>query len=195
MLFHYIKVCAGLFKKSSGSPLPKGRGRGWGFTGGGLLLLSTTTAPAQTLTLPDLIAQTLATSATAQQVKAAREGGYWAYRAYQASYRPQLALAGTVPNFNRAIIPVVQPDGTTEFQSVRYNNSLLAANLTQNIGLTGGQVVVGSQVQRFDDFARSEKRYNNQPFTLGFTQPLGYFNALRWGRRIAPLLYQESQRQ
>jgi outer membrane protein TolC len=160
-----------------------------------LLLLVTLETPAQTLTLPALIAQTQATAAPAQQARAAREGGYWAYRAYQASYRPQLGLAGTVPNFNRAIIPVVQPDGTTEFQSVRYNNSLLALNLTQNIGLTGGQVVVGSQVQRFDDFARSEKRYNNQPFTLGLTQPLGYFNALRWDRRIAPLLYQESQRQ
>jgi outer membrane protein TolC len=147
------------------------------------------------LTLPALIQQTLAGSAASQQARAAREGGYWAYRAYQTSYRPQLALQGVVPSFNRAIIPVVQPDGTTSFQSVRYNNSLLAVNLTQNIGLTGGQVIVGSQVQRFDDFIRTEKRYNNQPFTLGLTQPLGYFNSLKWGRRIAPLLYQESQRQ
>jgi outer membrane protein TolC len=159
-----------------------------------LLLAIALKAPAQTLTLPSLIDQTLATAAPALQARAAREGGYWAHRAYQASYRPQLALAGTVPNFNRAIIPVVQPDGTTEFQSVRYNNSLLALNLSQNIGLTGGQVVIGSQVQRFDDFARTEKRYNNQPFTLGLTQPLGYFNALKWDRRIAPLLYQETQR-
>jgi len=147
------------------------------------------------LTLPALIQHTLATSAAGQQARAAREGGYWAYRAYQASYRPQLGLAGTVPNFNRAIIPVVQPDGTTEFQSVRYNNSLLALNLSQNIGLTGGQVVIGSQVQRFDDFIRTQKRYNTQPFTLGLTQPLGYFNPLKWDRRVAPLLYQESQRQ
>jgi len=147
------------------------------------------------LTLPALIEQTLASSAPAVQARAAREGGYWAYRAYQAGYRPQLALQGVVPSFNRAIIPVVQPDGTTAFQSVRYNNSLLAVNLTQNIGLTGGQVVVGSQVQRFDDFIRTEKRYNNQPFTLGLSQPLGYFNSLKWDRRIAPLRYQESQRQ
>jgi outer membrane protein TolC len=152
-------------------------------------------AQAPALTLPALIQHTLAGSAAGQQALAAREGGYWSYRAYLASYRPQLGLAGTVPNFNRAIIPVVQPDGTTEFQSVRYNNSLLALNLTQNIGLTGGQVVLGSQVQRFDDFIRTQKRYNTQPFTLGFTQPLGYFNALKWDRRIAPLLYQESQRQ
>jgi outer membrane protein TolC len=158
-------------------------------------LLTALHAPAQTLTLPALIEQTLATSAASLQARAAREGGYWAYRAYQANYRPQLTLAGTVPNFSHVITPVVQPDGTTEFQSVRINNSLLGLGLSQNIGATGGQVVIGSQVQRFDDFARNEKRYNNQPFTLGLTQPLGYFNALKWSRRIAPLLYQESQRQ
>ncbi|NML66329.1 TolC family protein [Hymenobacter sp. RP-2-7] len=179
---------------ASGSPPPQGRGRGWGYTLG-LLLLVTFNTTAQTLTLPGLIEQTLATSAASVQARAAREAGYWSYRAYQASYRPQLGLSGTVPNFNRAILPVVQPDGTTAFQTVRYNNSLLAVGLTQNIGLTGGQVVVGSQLQRFDDFIRTEKRYNNQPFTLGLTQPIGYFNLLKWARRIEPLRYQESQRQ
>jgi outer membrane protein TolC len=147
------------------------------------------------LTLPALIQQTLAGSATAVQARAAREGGYWAYRAYQAGYRPQLAMQGVVPNFSRGIEPVKQNDGTTSFRAVRYNYSQLGVNLTQNIGLTGGQVVVGSQVQRFDDFIRTEKRYNNQPFTLGLTQPLGYFNGLKWDRRLAPLRYQESQRQ
>ena len=195
MLSYCIKFFAdGCCYKSSGSPLPKGRGWGWGFTAG-LLLLLATTAPAQTLTLPALIEQTLATSATSLQARAAREGGYWAYRAYQASYRPQLALQGVVPSFNRTIAAAPQPDGTISFESVRSNNSLLAVNLTQNIGFTGGQVVIGSQVQRFDDFIRTNKNYNNQPFTLGLTQPLGYFNALKWSRRIAPLLYQESQRQ
>jgi len=167
----------------------------WGLLGTWLGLTPAVAQEAPALTLPALIQHTLATAAPGQQARAAREGGYWAYRAYQASYRPQLGLQGVVPSFNRAIIPVVQPDGTTAFQSVRYNNSLLALNLTQNIGLTGGQVVVGSQVQRFDDFIRTEKRYNNQPFTLGLSQPLGYFNALKWARRIEPLLYQESQRQ
>ncbi|WP_198173012.1 TolC family protein [Hymenobacter ginkgonis] len=137
----------------------------------------------------------MATSAAGIQARAAREGGYWSYRTYQATYRPQLALAGTVPNFSRAITPVVQPDGTTAFQAVRINNSNLGLTLTQNIGLTGAQVVVGSQVQRFDDFNREERRYNNQPFNLGLTQPLGYFNGLKWARRIEPLLYQENQRQ
>ena len=171
------------------------RNRGWNFVFIYIFILINIKAPAQTLTLPTLIQQTLATAAPSLQARAAREGGYWAYRAYQASYRPQLALAGTVPNFNRLITPVVQPDGTTAFQAVRYNNSLLGVTMTQNIGLTGGQVVVGSQVQRFDNFNGNTKQYNNQPFNLSLAQPLGYFNGLKWSHRIEPLLHQESQRQ
>ncbi|WP_055562338.1 TolC family protein [Hymenobacter sp. AT01-02] len=66
--------------------------------------------------------------------------------------------------------------------------------MSQNIGLTGGQVFVASEVQRFDDFNGQLKRYNNQPVAIGLTQPLGRFNSLKWDRRIEPLRYQESQR-
>ena len=147
------------------------------------------------LTLPEAIAQTLAHSAIGQQAATTRETCYWAWRGYQATYRPQLGLAGTLPNFSRAIAPVVQPDGTTRFQSIRINSSDVGLTLSQNIALTGGQVFVGSVMQRFDDFNGNLRRYNNQPFALGLTQPLGQFNALRWARRIEPLRYQESQRQ
>jgi outer membrane protein TolC len=150
---------------------------------------------ARGLTLDEVIAQALNNSAVGQQAYTTRETSYWAWRGYQANFRPQLGLQGTLPNFSRAISPVVQPDGTISFQSVRINNSDLGLTMSQNIGLTGGQVFVGSVVQRFDDFNGQLRRYNNQPFTLGLTQPLGQFNSLRWARRIEPLRYQESQRQ
>ena len=151
--------------------------------------------PGARLALGQIIALALDQSAVGRQAFTSRETSYWAWRGYQANYRPQLGLQGTLPNFSRAIAPVVQPDGTTSFQSVRINSSDLGLNVSQNIGLTGGQVFVGSQVQRFDDFNGQLRRYNNQPFTLGLTQPLGQFNALRWARRIEPLRYEESQRQ
>ncbi|MBF9236063.1 TolC family protein [Hymenobacter sp. BT683] len=161
-----------------------------------LVKLPALAQPATTgLTLEGVIALALNQSAVGQQAYTTRETSYWAWRGYQANYRPQLGLQGTLPNFSRAIAPVVQPDGTTSFQSVRINNSDLGLTMTQNIGLTGGQVFVGSVVQRFDDFNGQLRRYNNQPFTLGLTQPLGQFNSLRWARRIEPLRYQESQRQ
>ncbi|WP_156126164.1 hypothetical protein [Hymenobacter sp. DG25B] len=43
---------------------------------------------------------------------------------------------------------MVQPDGTTAFRAVRFNNSNLAATLTQNIGFTGGQIMIASEMQR-----------------------------------------------
>ena len=162
-----------------------------------LLVLLQLPASAQTaaLTLAEVVAQAINHSAAGQQAVTTRETNYWAWRGYQATYRPQLGLTGTVPNFNRVITPVVQPDGTTSFESVRINNSELGLTLSQNLGLTGGQMYFGSVVQRFDDFNGGQRRYNNQPFTIGITQPLGQFNGLRWARRIEPLRFQESQRQ
>ena len=150
--------------------------------------------PAPAGTLPEAIAQALAHSAAGQQALTNRATGYWARRGYQATYRPQLGLAGTLPNFSRVITPVVQPDGTTDFRAVRINSSNLALTLSQNIGWSGAQVFVGAEVQRFDDFNGGLRRYNNQPFTVGVVQPLGQFNGLKWARAIEPLRYQESLR-
>ena len=184
----------------SGSPSPRERGLGGEVNRPRrlhlllLLLLLQFTAAAQTLTLPAAIAQALDHSAAGQQAITNRETGYWAWRGFQANYRPQLGLQGNLPNFSRVITPVVQPDGTTDFRAVRINNSNLALSLSQNIGWSGAQVFVGAEVQRFDDFNGNLRRYNNQPFTLGIAQPLGQFNGLKWARAIEPLRYQESTR-
>ncbi|RYU80233.1 TolC family protein [Hymenobacter persicinus] len=162
----------------------------------GLLLTLTGPASAQSaIELQDVIGLALGQSAVARQATTAREVSHWQYRAYQANYRPQLALQGVVPNFSRVISPVVQPDGTIDFRAVRINNANLGLTLTQAIGLTGGQVSVSSAVQRFDDFNRSARLYNNQPVGIGLAQPIGRFNGLRWARRLEPLRYEEAGRQ
>ena len=146
------------------------------------------------LTLPETIARAQEQSVAGQQAGTERELGYWQWRSYQTNCRPQLALAGALPGYSRVVTPVVQPDGTTDFRSVRINNSNVGLTLAQNVAATGGQVYIGSEMQRFDDFNGRLRRYNNQPLTLGFVQPLGQFNGLAWARRIEPLRYQESQR-
>lgn len=151
--------------------------------------------PTPTLSLSAVIEAALAQSAVARQARTNREISYWQFRRYQADYRPQVALQGTLPNFSRVITPVVQPDGTTGFRAVRLNNATLGLGLTQAIGPTGAQLTLGTSLQRYDDFNGGARLYNNQPFTLGLSQPLGRYNALRWNRRIEPLRYQESRRQ
>ncbi|KAA9333312.1 TolC family protein [Hymenobacter busanensis] len=167
------------------------------------LLLTTLAAAAQphqptaaSLTLPQVIELTLAQSSVAKQVQTNRETSLWQYRSFRADYKPQLALEGTLPNYSRTITPVTQQDGSTAFRYVRINNSYLGTTVSQNIGLTGGKVTIGSYLQRFDNFEGNRQRlYNSNPISLGLTQPIGGFNALVWAKRIEPLRFEESQRQ
>ncbi|TGE27753.1 TolC family protein [Hymenobacter metallicola] len=162
----------------------------------GLLLSSSAWAQTKpALSLNQVIDLALAQSSIAKQAVTNRETSYWQYRTYQSNYRPQLALQGTVPNFRREITAVVQPDGNTGFRPVRYNNATVGVTMTQAIGLTGGQLSISSGVQRFDDFNSRERMYNNQPFGIGLSQPIGRYNSLRWARKIEPLRYEESSRQ
>jgi outer membrane protein TolC len=168
-----------------------------------LLLLSVSavaqpTAPAQnatTLTLPQVVELTLMQSSVAKQALTNRETSYWQYRSFRADYKPQLALEGTLPNYSRTITPVTQPDGNTSFRYIRINNSYLSTTVTQGIGLTGGKLSIGSNLQRFDNFEGDQRLYNSNPIAIGLNQPIGGFNALNWNKRIEPLRYQESQRQ
>ncbi|PQA55556.1 TolC family protein [Siphonobacter curvatus] len=147
------------------------------------------------LTLVEAVEQARNQSIAAKQAITQKKTTYWQYRSFLADYRPQLSLDGTLPGFTRSYIEVVQPDGTIAFQPVSNNNSLLSLSLSQSIAPTGGTLYVQNQLQRFDDFARDNTRYNGVPFEIGIRQPLFRYNAMRWDRRIQPLKYQEGMQQ
>lgn len=155
------------------------------------------TLPAQTvqLTLEGAIEQARQQSIAARQAGTLRETRYWAWRTFQSNYKPQLLFSGRLPAFTRAVQEVQQPNGTIDFQPVRYNNSSAGLYLSQSITATGGTVYVATELQRFDDFDRSVTLYNGSPLSVGLEQPLFRFNALRWDKQVEPLKYEESRRQ
>lgn len=144
------------------------------------------------LNLQDVIEIAKAHSTAAVQAVTIRENQYWQYKTFKSNYSPQLNLNGTLPQFSKTNIPVVQPDGTVEFKPVINDNSQLNLGLTQNIGLTGGQLFLGSNVLRFSDFDRKQTRYKGTPLIIGLNQPLFAFNSLSWDKKIEPLRYEES---
>ncbi len=148
---------------------------------------------AQKLTLTDVIEMAKQQSIAAKQASAARETKYWEYKSFLANYKPQLIFQGNLPAFNRSFKEVVQPDGTIEFQPVRYNNSSLNLSLNQIVSSTGGSIYAASQIQRFDDFDRNKKLYNGLPFGIGYEQPLFRFNTWSWDKKIEPLKFNESR--
>ncbi|MFD2245436.1 TolC family protein [Pontibacter ruber] len=147
------------------------------------------------LGLQEVIALAQEQSAVAHQVETSRENSYWQWRSFKSDYKPQLKLAGILPDFSRTINPVTQPDGTTEFKPVSINNAELGLSMSQVISATGGTIFVNSVMQRFDDFNSNQTRYNGNPAIIGIEQPLFAYNDLAWAKKIEPLRYQESQRQ
>jgi outer membrane protein len=146
------------------------------------------------LKLTEVIEIAKSRSTAAVQAATIRENQYWQYKTFKSNYSPQLSLDGTLPQFSKNNIPVIQPDGTIEFKPVTNDNSQLNLGVTQNISLTGGQVFLGSNVLRFSDFDRRQTRYNGNPLIIGLNQPLFAFNALVWDKKIEPLRYEESQK-
>jgi outer membrane protein len=157
-----------------------------------LLLGHTLQAQPQLLTLDEVVQMAKSQSISAKQAATQKQTSYWQYRTFQAGFKPQLSLDGSLPNFERSFIQVTQPDGTISFQPISNNNSVLNLSLSQNIAPTGGSVFVQKQIQRFDDFQRNNRLYNGIPFAVGFRQPLFQFNPMKWDRRIEPLKFEES---
>ncbi len=129
------------------------------------------------------------------QAKNTKLNRFWQYRVYMSNYKPQLALSGTLPNYNRSIQPITQNDGTVRYidQSLTQNN--LQLSLVQNIGLTGGTISVNSGLGRIDVFSNNGgTSFLSTPLFLTINQPLFQYNRLKWDKKIEPLRYEESQR-
>ncbi|CAH1001064.1 hypothetical protein LEM8419_02023 [Neolewinella maritima] len=107
--------------------------------------------------------------------------------AYQASLKPRLDLAASLPNYFRTSTEVTQDDGTIAFREIELNNSSVSLLANQRIGATGGLIGLETRLQRTDNFAQSTKSYNGAPVRLTFQQPLLAFNPWKWDRRLLPL--------
>jgi outer membrane protein TolC len=162
-----------------------------------LTLLSIVQAMAQMqpITLTEVVQLAQGQSVAAKRANTQQRTNVWQYRAFLAQFKPQLSLDGTLPNFTRSYVQVIQPDGNIQFEPVSYNNSVLNLSLSQTIAPTGGTIFVQKQLQRFDNFIQSSTLYNGIPFGIGLSQPLFQFNPMRWDRRIQPLLFAEGNQQ
>lgn len=124
---------------------------------------------------------------------------YWQYQSFLANYKPQINLEATLPNLNRSISPVTQPDGTDLFINRSLMTSGVEISLNQPITATGGRVFASTGLQRIDLFETQNiagnQSYLSAPISIGFFQPLFAFNELKWDKKIQPLAYSEQTKQ
>jgi outer membrane protein TolC len=121
---------------------------------------------------------------------------YWEFRSYKAKYLPKVTLRSELPRFRRAIKEYQNPDGSYQYIEENVNTSSLNLDLSQNIGLTGGQLFVSSDLQRIDEFGDNNRHfYMSTPISIGYNQPVLFYNEYKWEKQIEPLKYEKARKQ
>jgi len=148
------------------------------------------------MTLEEVVSMAKEGSPASKQAHAQYANSYWTYRTYKSNYLPQLGLNGTVPSFNRGFNPYTYSDGHVGYIQQSSASSNLNLGLSQNIGLTGSNISVGSNLARTDNFTGENKlSYAANPLFISFNQPSFKFNPYKWDQKIQPMVYEESKRQ
>ncbi|MDO9155947.1 MAG: TolC family protein [Sediminibacterium sp.] len=70
----------------------------------------------------------------------------------------------------------------------------LGLGFRQQVLETGGEVSIGTEISRFDDFRTKNVRYNGTPIYFKYSQPLFGFNKMKWDKKIELLKNEESKK-
>jgi outer membrane protein TolC len=142
------------------------------------------------LTFDEVIKLAEEQSPNALMAKHRFRASYWQYRSFVANYRPSLTFYGTTPLYNKG--SERQWNSQTNNYYYRYTNILQdigQLSLAQNIGFTGGNISLHSDLTLENDFEKGTRLYKTLPLSVTLTQPLFRYNSLRWQKKIEPLKY------
>src|SRR5213078_262235 len=116
--------------------------------------------------------------------------------AFSARLLPQLSLGGTVPTYNRSIIPVTQPDGSTLFRPQDQTNAALRLRLSQRLPVTGGELFISSSLARLTvSGPQAIETWSSTPITIGLQQDILRPNVAAWDRREQAVSAELAERQ
>ncbi len=147
------------------------------------------------LTIGDVIIISQEQSPAAIAARHRFRNDYWRYRTHRASFLPNFTMNATLPDLNRSIERLTLQDGSDAFIERKLINSLTNVELSQNIGFTGGNIFMSSELQRIDILGgNAQTSYLSNPVNIGFRQPINGYNSYKWEKMIEPVRYDESKR-
>ena len=163
-----------------------------------VLLFSTKKIVAQEvkkLTFQEVIELAEEQSPNALMAKHRFRANYWQYKTFVAQYRPSLTLTGTTPDYSTAYDKVWNSQFERwDYMATNTISNLASLSLSQNIGFTGGTISLVSDLTLFNDLENDSRKYITSPISIGLTQPLFRYNALRWQKKIEPLRYEAAKK-
>lgn len=117
-------------------------------------------------------------------VRATRDAARYRDRAFSSRLLPQLSLAGTLPDYNRSNVQILDDSGRTVFLPLQQTNASVAMRLSQRLPLTGGDLFVSSSLARFQlSGSQTRETWSSLPLVVGLRQDIFRPNILAWERR------------
>ncbi len=148
------------------------------------------------MTLPQAVELAQRNGDPARAARAARDAAHYQDRAFYSRLLPRLSLGGTLPAYNRSIIQVLQPDGSTLFRPQDQVSAGLTATMLQTLPLTGGELFITSSLARLSvSGQQSIRTWSSTPVSIGLRQPVFRPNASGWDRREEPVRLELAERQ
>ncbi|MBR8738411.1 TolC family protein [Bacteroides pyogenes] len=99
------------------------------------------------------------------------------FEIYKKGFLPSFSLHFNPINFNRSLRMLQQPDdGSYSYVEDYSNNGSAGISIRQKIGITGGELNVGSNINYLNEFSRKRNSFSTTPFSIGYSQQL-------WGGR------------
>jgi outer membrane protein TolC len=122
---------------------------------------------------------------------------YWEYRFYQAERRPGISLSTNPLDYNRFLKKEYNFEtNEDEFRLREYLNSDIGISAVQNIGLTGGQLFVRTDLEMVKNLSGDQSTsYSATPYSIGFRQELNGYNELKWKSKIEPLKFEKAKKE
>lgn len=148
----------------------------------------------KTLSLDDVIAEAKLKSIRSKQIENRYENSYWRNFSYKKQFLPSLVFEGTLPQLQRSISSITQPDGTESFVNRNVFSSSANLRVNQIIPVVGGNFFVGTGLDNIRLSGNSNtSTYLSRPIEFGYSQNLFGFNQYKWDKKIEPLFFNEAQ--
>ena len=148
------------------------------------------------LTLQDVIDLSTRQSIDAFRQKNMYRASYWAYKYYRADKLPYLSIGSNPFSYNNSIRQDYVPqDQSWDYTQQRNITSSASLKLTQNLGLTGGNFVVSSDLGMSKNFLGDKQTlFSANQLSIGYSQRVNGFNAMNWKSKIEPLKFEEAKK-
>lgn len=121
---------------------------------------------------------------------------YWEFRYYKADKLPSLNLEATPMDFNHYRKREYNFQTNEDQYVLRdYLNSDMALQINQKVGFTGGSFFLSSELGMVKNLGGDQvTSYQATPVSIGYSQSLNGFNALRWQSKIEPIKYEKARK-